>query len=60
MTARELRKILKVVADDTEITVGKFAIKRIIRSFENHKMLLMIIPGTPLIAAPSDTLGGNK
>ncbi len=55
MTAREMRKVCRAVTDDTEITVGKFKIKRIVRQFAGKKMQLCIVPDTILISAPGDT-----
>jgi len=45
MTAKELRRIIKQVADDTEILVGTAAILRIERNFTiDGKMQLALIP----------------
>jgi len=45
MTAKELRRIIKKMADDTEILVGTAAILRVERKFTiDWKMQLIIIP----------------
>ena len=45
MTAKEIRRILKAVADDTNILVGTVDIKEIKKVFStDRKMQLSIIP----------------
>jgi len=44
MTAKELKRILKKVADDTEVLVGTAEILKIERKISNRKMQLVIIP----------------
>ncbi len=43
MTVKDLRRILKKIADETEILVGEVEILRIERKFTDKKMQLIII-----------------
>ena len=53
MTAKDMNRLLKKVADDTEILIGEYDIISVKREFFDRKMKIILVPNTALIAAPS-------
>ena len=49
MTAKDMRRLLKKVADDTEILIGNFDTISIKRQFVDRKMRIILVPNTQVI-----------
>ena len=46
MTVKDMKRLLKKVADDTEILIGEYDIKSVKREFVDRKMRIILVPAT--------------